>query len=912
MSINRPFLKAAFAILPYAGLMVLSIAFFSLAHYDGYSIARCTDEAAQILPGLTLLENQLLSGGGFWNWNYGLGGDVVSELAYYYSLSPTFYFDLLIKYILGFAGGNLAQQVQANLFISAIHQTLIMWAMYAFLRSEKLNRSFSFIGATIYGMSIWIIWFSCAFSFMVPAALWLPILVWAFNRYRRSGKWVALSASIGLTVANNFYFGYQTCLFLITLFFCFSYRKGEKPSTYLMHLAKLAGITIIGLLLSAVSFLVACDALVAADRTPVPIQVSLWPNWDTLSRIPELLFMGSLDDCLISIPAFCILFLLIRWKDLAGDDRKRTLLTIFWLICLFIPFTGNIMNGFSASLTRWHFIVQFMLAWSIPHWLQLYSDNKPSRLGVFVVAAVIAIVAAAQCVTDTTLDYFLLFALGAQLASCTVVYLLGRPQTQEVAKAESRSKPKTVIDAVLALCIAIGAFSLSYHHLTLSAVQCSAETVQDVVFQTTTSLEKAQSHGNTSDKLERIDDVFMTTSGTRADNWSWLTEQPSTACYNSMINGNLHRWFKRDNDISSFAVTPSFYRGFDNRYFLETAWGVTYKIGIDQFNQTNTNDMEPYGRFTAYKGSAGDTIYRNELNVGLDLWYESVLPESEYEAMDYAERDAALLQSVVVPDAIAERYPISELDDVTDTTALSLNDATLVDCHLNADSVLIAEDGCTITFPFEQRGNTQNGEWLFSCIVTPLDDQEFTLIVNKKGQQKMPSTYPWSYPLYEYSFSLPGDTEELTLQFTPGRYKLENIRLAYNSYEKVDEWVAARNAENLEDISIEGDTITGDIKCTQNGIMVLNIPYSKGWSCSVDDTPTELFPANGVFTGFELSAGDHIVSLIYAPPHWKIGLLLTLGTCCALIIYTGIKRFSKRRMKSPHEDTSKARGKNHF
>ncbi len=36
---------------------------------------------------------------GFWSFNYGLGGNVFSELSYYYTTSPFFYLEILLKRI---------------------------------------------------------------------------------------------------------------------------------------------------------------------------------------------------------------------------------------------------------------------------------------------------------------------------------------------------------------------------------------------------------------------------------------------------------------------------------------------------------------------------------------------------------------------------------------------------------------------------------------------------------------------------------------------------------------------------------------------------------------------------------------------------------------------------------------------
>jgi|GEM_PF-3728779 len=59
--------------------------------------------------------------------------------------------------------------------------------------------------------------------------------------------------------------------------------------------------------------------------------------------------------------------------------------------------------------------------------------------------------------------------------------------------------------------------------------------------------------------------------------------------------------------------------------------------------------------------------------------------------------------------------------------------------------------------------------------------------------------------------------------------------------------------------------------------------YQKGWQVRVDGHPIALFPANYLFLGFKVPAGEHQVALHYSPPWFWGGFLLNLICLIGLI-----------------------------
>ena len=66
----------------------------------------------------------------------------------------------------------------------------------------------------------------------------------------------------------------------------------------------------------------------------------------------------------------------------------------------------------------------------------------------------------------------------------------------------------------------------------------------------------------------------------------------------------------------------------------------------------------------------------------------------KWERLDYAERDAALLQAAVVEGAKG-KYPTARLDETTSIRQLGLSDADLVNCEVSERGTLVVHEGAS-------------------------------------------------------------------------------------------------------------------------------------------------------------------------------------------------------------------------
>jgi hypothetical protein len=102
-------------------------------------------------------------------------------------------------------------------------------------------------------------------------------------------------------------------------------------------------------------------------------------------------------------------------------------------------------------------------------------------------------------------------------------------------------------------------------------------------------------------------------------------------------------------------------------------------------------------------------------------------------------------------------------------------------------------------------------------------------------------------------------------------------------------------AEGMSDVAVGADALSGTVTSNGAGLLFLSIPYSTGWTASVDGVPTQIVRANVGFSGVPVEGGTHFVELHYATPGLRVG---TIVSVLALVLALALAVFTERRLAS--------------
>ncbi len=81
---------------------------------------------------------------------------------------------------------------------------------------------------------------------------------------------------------------------------------------------------------------------------------------------------------------------------------------------------------------------------------------------------------------------------------------------------------------------------------------------------------------------------------------------------------------------------------------------------------------------------------------------------------------------------------------------------------------------------------------------------------------------------------------------------------------------------------LRDDELSGKIETPAASLLLLAMPFDRGWSAQMDGTPLELFRADYGLTAALIPAGVHSLALDYSPPGRRLGFWLSLVTVCLL------------------------------
>jgi uncharacterized membrane protein YfhO len=128
-----------------------------------------------------------------------------------------------------------------------------------------------------------------------------------------------------------------------------------------------------------------------------------------------------------------------------------------------------------------------------------------------------------------------------------------------------------------------------------------------------------------------------------------------------------------------------------------------------------------------------------------------------------------------------------------------------------------------------------------------------------------------------------------------GIYSCDQIEVYSLSMKHVKDQLDELRKGSLQNIKESNNRIEGDVDLTQKGIMVLSIPYSRGWSAIVDGEKANLLKANVMYSALELPEGEHHITLTYRTPYLLEGFIISM---VSLFLFIGITVALRRKEKT--------------
>lgn len=151
----------------------------------------------------------------------------------------------------------------------------------------------------------------------------------------------------------------------------------------------------------------------------------------------------------------------------------------------------------------------------------------------------------------------------------------------------------------------------------------------------------------------------------------------------------------------------------------------------------------------------------------------------------------------------------------------------------------------------------------------------------------------------DWAIRLPNASGHVQIQITfaqTGTYTFSSLSVESESLASVREAAARLQQNSADNISFEGNMVSCTADLSEGSrYLYLMVPYSDGWSATVDGEPAQTVQANYGFTAISLPAGEHQIQMRYETPGLRIGAYLTVLGFAVTCVYLGVDRVIRKK-----------------
>lgn len=857
------------------------------------------------------IASSLFSGQGLqvplWSYTLGYGSDILATMDVIFDplnllsgLCPEQYSEYLFQflivfrlYLAGAAFSLLAFRLGTGRF-----PTLIAALLYAFC-------------GTALAVAFW------------PAGAWpmvlFPLLLLGVEKMLAGERPYVFILTIAAFFIISYYFSYMACIFLVP--YCATrviiVKGWGGVGQFALWVLRFLGALCVGVLIAGISLGPSLAGLFGNERFiegTVEVALLYTPSFyfEVIAGFLGTTGVGS--DCYIGYGGLAFLACVLLFAQ-RKQHRLLKLCFVVMVIMLFLPICGSILNGFNYATNRWAWafalLVCFIVAKMLPDLLAV-----GSRESIILVIASLAFVAFTVIIPQARTEQTV-FACVVLAATLMVVVQKGLP---------SRTR-KIGIAACLVAGLACNAF---YFISPDEGGIGKSSTPLGTLYQRLTSLSPNSLVANVDDEGQWRYDADPSALA-RLRNDSAVLGLSGIDFYNSFYNSYIDA-YHTELGVAGTNINFS-YRDSGARAMLDTLAGVKYFL-------TPTGVKPPYNYGTGAPVTSGEVVEKNyevyEVKNGLPLAYvyDSAISRAAYDALTPAQRQESLLQGVVLEEGSS--LPEAQLDLASHELEPELKPGP--GASVEDGAIVVKSAGATLQLTFEGLADSETylyADGLTYQPVSPWDATSEEALAKMTWYKKAylyKQSLEWSAPTDYFikvtsdrgttareiansvnTWHMYGGKDEwlvnmgysgeaqstITLTFNQaGIYHFDKLTAVCQPMASFDDRVSNLKDTPVENLNLGTNEITCSVDAAKNEALFLSVPYSEGWSATVDGRPVDLKRANTGFMAIELAPGNHDVKLTFMTPGLAAGALASgVGIAAFIAIVIGCQVLGRKKDK---------------
>ena len=740
------------------------------------------------------------------------------------------------------------------------------------------------IGSIVYIFSGYALGVTPNHPYFLTPMITLPLLIVGTERVlRRERPYLLIFSSFYAACCSYYHFYMMTLLVVFyALVRFFGIYKRNRLKEFVCAVGR--GVCGYGLgigMAAVVLFPAAANYLQAARSSDHDAFQILYDAWSVIYRI-MMLIKPAESTGLYGCAAICVFAVALLACTKGDRSLKGVMLVLF---ALFLTPLGNtIMNGFQYPSERWAFGLAlglaFVTAYEMPKLLDM-SDRQRTVCVCLTFLYVFAVIFLKRFRTRRFV------AVGAAFLLLTLLALLvGRDTSGK----QKRRRGRNILR--IALCTVLIAANVVADGLHIYAPDLG----DFIHYYRPWGGNISVLQGETRELERELEPYLLGDPAGRGDgslfcrNATALWQLPGMLEYNSLMLKSTWDFWKETEHADWCAFYFSI--GVTGQQTIVDA----LLSGKYQVEPKNRADYVSYGYEQIAETEKGNLVYENQYALPWGYTYDVSVPYEQLEGLNGLEKQEAMLQAVALEgySGVEEGYEFdfarAALPYEITYDGVAWEDGQLTVGKEQARMILSfsmpAGTECYVRMTGYDTGNRQ-----YAAKVLQSGNVSRTLVAAAQNHIHYIGREDF---LVNLGYS---DQERTSLTITfpdVGTSRLEDIELYALPMDSYPERIEALRAEPLENIHWGTNSLTGTVDLSKDKILCVSVPYSKGWSATVDGEKAEILKGNYMFMCLPLTAGHHDIEFHYCSPGIRLGAVVTVCST-GVVAWMLLKDRKKRR-----------------
>ena len=763
-------------------------------------------------------------------------------------------------------------------------------------RETGLTHKQNLAGAILYAFSACFIGLALRQSEHLVTAYLFPLLVACTDRIYKKKSPVSFVLTVAFHMIVTIYFAYMSAI-VIVLYIAlryFAYNDEFRPGEYFGTMLKFIGYGITGMMLSAFTSAFSAFTLMRASTDSSNGNYGLFFDTDWYTTFGKMILgTGATTDYSdFGIPVLALLLIPVAYRHISRKSTELFMFNILFMMML-IPFFCRMFNGFGYETFRWSYMLLFFGVWTGIR--QLDAERIGEKGNIFLAAAGLTAIgiwtyglhAAGIIELGKTARVYVPLQLAGGIVML-VIFLFIRK------KGELNTRAVAALMGVALITLSAGwsygfynnidkfaRNSSVYNNLNKSALRAGNK-IEDDGFYRIDSVDAVSRHVDI--KFPSNESIWWKTNNLIIYN----SRIPQTLTDFNVEMGNSYGYARRVFMVSN-----------GNRSGMDFLYGVRYFLGSDR-KKEGSAESDNYAGYGFEKAGEidGVTVFKNKYDTGLGFVYDKAVLRSDFDRLDRAQKEQALMQAAVIGDDQADMLKgisivkADELDydikripfKITDLNNVTAEDGVITVGDGGGSFTIKAEDvpesQLLVSFDNFLR-NSHDGETGGSFEMYADDGRVRKTVINQKSRQGVQDLRN-----HDINMGYCSGDEKITIKLpSGGTYTYDDMYLSAMSMDLYDKCAKKCMDGRLDVSSYDNREVNGTVETGTDGILFLSIPAYDNWDVYIDGEKAERIDDLDVaFTGAEVPAGKHEVTLKYNNRFVRYGGAVSLAGLVILIV----------------------------